>query len=81
MLSSTFLNFFFNKRRTLLSTLSNFNHSLLENTSNILTKTLRFENLSLSSSGNSKILDATIDFISSTKRFMNFFLNSESCIY
>ena len=54
---------FVDERRTLLNTLGNFNYSLLENTSNILTQTLLFANMSLSPSDNSKILSATIDFI------------------
>ena len=60
---------FVNERRTLVSTLGNFNGSLLENTCKVLTQTLVFENASLSPSANSKILSATIDFILSTKRF------------
>ena len=60
---------FANERRFLLSTSGNFNYSLLENTSNVLTQTLLFGNISLSSSDNSKILSATIHFILSTKRF------------
>ena len=60
---------FVNERRTLLSTLGNFNCSLLENTSKVLTQILLFGNTSLSPSDNSKILRATIDFILSTKRF------------
>ena len=59
---------FVNERRTLLSTLGNFNYSLLENTSKVLPKTLLFENMSLSPSDNSKIVSATIDFVLSTKR-------------
>ena len=53
----------------LLSTLGNFNCSLLENTSKVLTQTLLFGNTSLSLSNNSKILGTAIDFILSTKRF------------
>ena len=49
---------FANEKPTHLSTLCNFNYSLLENTSNILTQTLLFGNMSLSSSNNSKILNA-----------------------
>ena len=60
---------FFNERYTLLSTLGNFNCSLLENTSKVLTQTLLFGNTALSSSDNSKILSVTIDFIVLTKRF------------
>ena len=52
-----------NERRTVLSTLGNFNYSLLENTSNFLMQTLLFENMSLSPSNKSRILDATIDFV------------------
>ena len=58
-----------NERRTVLSTLGNFNYSLLENTSYVLTQTLHFGNMSLSPSDNSKILNATIYFILATKRF------------
>ena len=54
---------FANERRILLSTLGNFNCSLLENTSKVLTQT------SVSPSDNSKIISATIDFILSIKRF------------
>ena len=53
---------FVNERRTLLSTLGNFNHSLLENISNVVTQTLRFRNTSLSPSDNSRILSATSDY-------------------
>ena len=60
---------FVNERRTLLSTLGNFNCSLLENTSKVLTQTLLLGNTSLSENDNSKILSAAIDFILSTKRF------------
>ena len=60
---------FVNERRTLLSILGNFNYSLLENTSKVLTQTLLFENTSLSLSDNSQVLSSTIDFILSTKRF------------
>ena len=60
---------FVNERRTLLSTLGNFNCSLLENTSKVLTQTLLFGTTSLSPNDNSKILSATIDFILSSKRF------------
>ena len=60
---------FVNERRTLLSTLGNFNYSSLGNNSNVLTQTLLFGNTLLSPSDNSEILKATIDFILSTKRF------------
>ena len=60
---------FASERRTLLRNLRNFNCSLLENTSKVLTQTLLFGNTSLSPSGNSKILSATTDFILSSKRF------------
>ena len=60
---------FVNERRNLLSTLSNFNCSLLENTSKVLTQILLFGNTTLSPSDNSNILRATIDFILLTKRF------------
>ena len=55
---------FVNERR-----LGNFNYSLLENTSNVLTQTLLFGNTSLNPIDNSKILTATIDLILSTKIF------------
>ena len=58
-----------NERRTLLSTLGNFNCSLLENTSQVLTQTLLFGNTSLSPNDNSKIHSAKIDCILSTERF------------
>ena len=58
---------FVNQRYTFLSTLGNFNYSLLENTSNVLTQTLFFGTMSLSESGNSNILNVTIDFFD--KRF------------
>ena len=58
-----------NERRFLLSTLGNFNCSLLENTSKVLRKTLPFGSGPLSPIDNSKILCATIDFVFSTKRF------------
>ena len=62
-----------NERRTLLSTLGNFNYSLLENTSNVLTQTLLFGITPLSSSDNSKILSATIDFTYQLKDLTNSF--------
>ena len=60
---------FVNERRTLLSTFGNFNYNLLENTSNVLTQTFVWGNVSHSSSDNSKILDTTIGFVLSIKRF------------
>ena len=60
---------FVNERRTVLTTLGNFNCSLLKHTSKVLTQTLLFGNTSLSPSDNSKILHTTIDFILSTKLF------------
>ena len=62
-----------NERDTLLSALSNFNYCLLGNTSNVLTQTMLFGNMSLSLSDDSEILSATIDFILSTKNLMNSF--------
>ena len=53
----------FNERRTLLSTLGNFDYSFLANISNVLTQTSFFRNTSLNPNNNSKILNATIDFI------------------
>ena len=60
---------FGNERRTLLSTLGNFNCSWLKNTSKVLTQNLLLENTSLIPRDNSKILSTTIDFVLSTKRF------------
>ena len=60
---------FVNKRRTLLSTLGDFNCSLLENTSKVLTQTLFFGNTPFSPSDNSKILNVTTDFILSNNKF------------
>ena len=59
---------FVNERRTLLSTLGNFNDNWLENTSNALTLSLLFGNTSLSPSDNSKILSAPTNLILSTKK-------------
>ena len=65
---------FVDKRRgTLLSALSNFSYCLLGNTSNVLTQTLLFGNMSLSLSDDSEILSATFDFILSSKNLMNSF--------
>ena len=66
---------FVNERRTLQSTLGNFNYSLIGNISNILVQTLLFGNMSLSPSTNSKVLIATIDFIRTA------FLKNEGSIY
>ena len=69
-LAKTLLNcIVINERRTLLSTLGNFRYILLEDTGKVLTHTLLFGNMSLSSSDNPKILNATTNFILSTKRF------------
>ena len=54
---------------TLRITFGNFNYSLSENTSNILTQTLLFGSMSLSPSDNSQTLIATNDFILATNRF------------
>ena len=50
-------------------TLGNFNYSLFENTSKVLTQTFLFENMSLGPSNTCKILNAAIYFILATKRF------------
>ena len=68
-LANTLCPLFVNERHTLLSILGNFNCSLLENTSKVLTQILLFGNTSLSPSDNSKVLRARINFIVSTKRF------------
>ena len=52
-----------------MSTLDDFNYSLLDDTSNVLKQTLLFVNMSPSASDNSKILNATIYFLLSAKRF------------
>ena len=57
---------FVNERRTLLSILGNFNYSLLESTSSVLTQILLFGNVSLNPSDNSMIVNAAI---LATKRF------------
>ena len=54
---------FFNERHTILSTLANFNNSLLENTSKLLAQTLLFGSTSLSPNDHCKNLNAKIDFI------------------
>ena len=54
---------FTDERHTLLNTLSNSNYSFLMNTSQVLTQTLLFGNISLSLSHNFKIFDSTIDLI------------------
>ena len=60
---------FVNERRTLLSTISNINYKLLENTNSNLIQTLLFGNKSFDITDNTKILNATINFILLTKRF------------
>ena len=60
---------FVNERCTLLSTATNFNYNLLENTTTVLTQTILFGNMSLSLSNNSNILNTNTDFIVLTKTF------------
>ena len=55
-----------------LCTLCNFNYSLLD-TSNILTQTLLFGNMSLSPSNNFRVLNATIEFVLQLRNLMNSF--------
>ena len=57
------------ERRTLLSTISNINYKLLENTDSVLTRTLLFGNTSFDITENTKILNATINCILLTERF------------
>ena len=66
---SSILSQFINKKCTLLSTISNINYKLLENTDWVLTQTLLFANSWFNLTGNTKILNATISFILLTKRF------------
>ena len=61
--------FFFNERRTLLSTIRSLDSKLLDFTDYDLTQTLLFGNTSQTSSNNFKIINASIDYILASKRF------------
>ena len=61
--------FFFNERRTRLSTRRSLDSKLLDFTDYDLTQTLRFGKTSQSWSNNFKIINASIDYILSSKRF------------
>ena len=66
---SLHFSFFFNERRTLLSTIRSLDSKLLDSTDYDLTQTLLFGNTSQTSSNNFKIVNASIDYILSRKRF------------
>ena len=61
--------FFFNERRTLLSTIRSLGSKLLYSTDYDLTQTLLFCNTSQTSSNNFKIINASTDYILSSKRY------------
>ena len=58
-----------NERRTLLNSLVNIDHTLLDNTDFSLTQILLFGNTTFNAIVNTKIINLTIDFVLSTKRF------------
>ena len=58
-----------NERRTLLNSLVNIDHTLLDNTDFSLTQILLFGNTTFNAIENTKIINLTIDFVLSTKRF------------
>ena len=58
-----------NERCTLLKSLSNIDHKLLDSTDTSLTQILLFGNSSFTTNDNTKIINLTIDFVLSTKRF------------
>ena len=58
-----------NERRTLLSSLVNIDHTLLDNTDLSLTQILLFGNTTFNAKENTKIVNLTIHFVLSTKRF------------
>ena len=55
--------------RTLLSSLVNIDHKLLDNTNFSLSQILLFGNTTFNAKENTKIINLTIDFVLSTKRF------------
>ena len=58
-----------NERRTLLNSLVNTDHTLLDNTDFSLAQILLFGNTTFNAIVNTKIINLTIDFVYSTKRF------------
>ena len=60
---------YINARCTLLNSLSEIDHKLLDSTNSSLTQTLLFRNSSLTTNDNTKIINLIIDFVLSTKRF------------
>ena len=58
-----------NERRTLLNSLVNIGHTLLDNTDFSLTQILLFGKITFNAIVNTKIINLTIDFVLSTKRF------------
>ena len=58
-----------NERRTILNSLVNIDHTLLDNTDFSLTQILLFGNTTFNAIVNTKIINLTIDFVLSTKRF------------
>ena len=58
-----------NERRTLLNSLVNIDHTLLDNTDFSLTQILLFGNTTFNAIENTKIINLTTDFVLSTKRF------------
>ena len=58
-----------NERRTLLNSLVNIDHTLLDNTEFSLTQILLFDNTTFNAIENTKIINVTIDFVLSTQRF------------
>ena len=58
-----------NERRTLLNSLVNIDHTLLDNTDFSLTQILLFDNTTFNTKENTKIINLTIDFGLSTKKF------------
>ena len=58
-----------NERHTLLNSLVNIDHTLLDNTDYSLTQILLFGNTTFNAIVSAKIINLTIDFVLSTKRF------------
>ena len=58
-----------NERPTILSSLVNIDHKLLDNTDFSLTQTLLFGNTTFNAKESTKIINLTIDFVLSTKIF------------
>ena len=60
---------FTTERQVLRSTLTDIDHTLLENTDITLTNILLFDDVSFDRASNTQILDTTIESILSTKKF------------